>query len=121
MGLIVSVFRAADRADCTSGGISSRASRLCLVNVPGPFKPSEECPAAMLMPNVYGTARIVPCVKAEPVAGGPVNFDGWQAAPGWHMMGGNYAFTSDSRFSQAVEALTGARFFGTVPIHDRQE
>ena len=37
------------------------------------------------------------------------------------MMGGNYAATSDSRFSDAIAARLGHNFYGAVPIHDRVE
>jgi len=37
------------------------------------------------------------------------------------MFGGNYAATSDSRFGEAIEKLTGQDFYGAVPIHDRKE
>ena len=37
------------------------------------------------------------------------------------MMGGNYAATSDSRFSDKVEQMLGHHFYGAVPIHDRVE
>ena len=39
----------------------------------------------------------------------------------WTMFGGNFAYTSDSRFSEAVSAIVGYRFYGAVPIHDRIE
>jgi hypothetical protein len=35
------------------------------------------------------------------------------------MFGGNYAETCDSRFQEALRKVTGARFYGAVPIHDR--
>jgi hypothetical protein len=44
----------------------------------------------------------------------------WIEAPGWWMMGGNYAATSDSRFSDAIEAIGGTRGMA-VKIHDRIE
>jgi hypothetical protein len=37
------------------------------------------------------------------------------------MMGGNYAATSDSRFSDKIEEMLGVHFYGAVPIHDRVE
>jgi hypothetical protein len=37
------------------------------------------------------------------------------------MMGGNYAATSDSRFSDKIEEMLGHGFYGAVPIHDRVE
>jgi hypothetical protein len=39
----------------------------------------------------------------------------------WTMMGGNYAATSDSRFSDKIEEMLGHGFYGAVPIHDRVE
>jgi hypothetical protein len=37
------------------------------------------------------------------------------------MFGGNYAETSDGRFTEALRELTGAKFYGAVPIFDRYE
>jgi hypothetical protein len=36
------------------------------------------------------------------------------------MFGGNYA-DGDSRMDEAVRELTGAKFYGAVPIFDRYE
>ena len=106
MGLIVNVFRA-NRADCTNGGISSKFDSLCIVNIDGPFEPSERNPAAILVNGSYGSKHIRP---AKLVAGE------WIAdRDKWYMAGGNFAATSDSRFSDAVG------FYGAVSIHDRTE
>lgn len=112
MGLIVSVYRNQD-VDCTNGGISSNAKGLCIINIKGPFEPNESYPAAMIVkhPTVKGIVRIVPAY-----------YDGYN----WYedlgtMAGGNYAATSDSRFTRAVEAITGHPFYGAVSIHDRVE
>ena len=40
---------------------------------------------------------------------------------GGSMMGGNYAATSDSRFSDKIEQMLGHHFYGAIPIHDRVE
>lgn len=109
MGLIVNVYRAADRQDCTNNGVSSRVSALTLVNVDGPFDPNPERPAALLRKGPMGSVHIVPCDDAG------------QVLSGWFMMGGNYAGTSDSRFGEAVRDMTGATYTGPVGIHDRQE
>lgn len=114
MGLLAFVARVARCGDCTNGGISSNHDQLCLVNVDGPFEPSDDCPAVMLDSHVLGCLRIVPAVKTE--AGN------WIIEPGgWYMDGGNYASTSDSRFSAACNRLLGHRFYGAVAIHDRRE
>lgn len=118
MGLIVQVYRGARGNDCTMGGISSQAPELCLVNVDGPFEPRVSVPAAMLVAgNLPGTLRIVPAVKVEIKSGEHPEY----ATPGRPAMGGNYAATSDSRFSEACEKLLGHPFYGAVAIHDRYE
>lgn len=106
MGIIVSVYRN-DLGDCTNGGMSSRVSQICVTNVEGPFKPSDDCPAFELLPgHVKNAARLVPLQTPSK-----------QIGP---MFGGNYGSTSDSRFGDAVRALTGAHI-SIVPIHDRFE
>ena len=105
MGLIVSVYKdAGSNYDCTMNGVTNRFTELCVTNVDGPFDPSDNCPAVKLVEgNLPGTVKIVP----EECEGK------------WSMMGGNYAATSDSRFSEAIETIVGGRFYGAVPVHDR--
>lgn len=106
MGLIVSVYRdASSNYDCTNNGASSRFTKLTLVNVDGPFEPSEDAPAAKLCKGPINSVNIV-----------PVEVEGK-----WTMFGGNYAATSDSRFSDAVSRILGFPFYGAVGIHDRVE
>jgi hypothetical protein len=121
MGLIISVYRNAEFAgqDFTLNGISNRFSRLLLVNVAGPFNPEQHTNAApaMLETHHKGCLRIVEAVNiAKP--GEPAC---WRKRPGWCQDGGNYAATSDSRFSEACERLTGQPWYGAVAIHDRYE
>ena len=118
MGLIVDVLRHhkdphdwLGANDATNGGITNHKTgvhQLTLVNVDGPFDPTPDRPAAWLVPgNLGGCAKIVP---------------DWEYQDNtWTMFGGNYAGTCDSRFNEAVEKITGARFYGAVPIHDRVE
>lgn len=113
MGLMVGVYRQRGQ-DCTLDGISSRFEHLCLVNVAGPFVPTANCaPAFLDEGNVRGAVRIIPGVEVAPGV--------YQPTEEWVMFGGNYAATSDSRFTRAVEKITGAPFYGAVPIHDRIE
>lgn len=105
MGMIVSIYRHASR-DCTNGGVSSKVNGLCLTNVDGPFTPNDEYPAARLESHYSGILRIVP--EAKSAGTGP-------------MFGGNFAATSDDRFSRKCEQLSGGRFYGAVAIHDRWE
>jgi len=112
MGLHIDVYRS-PLGDCTRNGISSKANGLVLVNVNGPFNPSPDRPAAMLIAGLApGTVRIVPAQSDNGI---------WKPVPDWTMMGGNYGGTSDSRFSHAVEKLLGHHFYGAVAIHDRIE
>lgn len=106
MGLIVNVYLN-PLGDCTNGGISSAVKYLTLTNVAGPFDPNPLAPAAVIEQHVRGCLRIVP----ESGAG----------TRGVYMSGGNYAATSDSRFSEACERLLGHCFYGAVSIHDRSE
>lgn len=109
MGLIISVYRSADMPDCTNDGVSSRFNALTLVNAPGPFEPTEDRPAAWLVkhPTVPGVVFIV-CKDPAQHRGG--------------MFGGNFGYTSDSRFSEAMRKMTGfEQFHGAAKIHDRYE
>lgn len=113
MGLTVSVYKN-PMGDCTLRGISSTVQDLCLVNVDGPSAPGAQQPAAMLVKgNMPGLVKIVPAFLDENKK--------YKTMPGWWMMGGNYAATSDSRFHRAVESITGHPSYGAVPIHDRIE
>lgn len=113
MALNVSIFRNPG-GDFTKHGISSYASELCLLNVDGPDIPRGEVMVAFLVKgNAKGLVKIVPST---------FDTDG-KCVPTteWTMMGGNFAYTPDSRFHRAVEAITGSPSYGAVPIHDRIE
>jgi hypothetical protein len=104
MGLTVNVYK--NGYDCTLNGISSKCNELCLINVDGPFNPNDDKPAALLVPgNLPNTVKIIPA---------NVNQD-----KTWVMDGGNFAYSSDARFNNAVEKIAGYR--GAVSIHDRIE
>ena len=109
MGMLVYVYRNSQRdMDCTNGGVTSKYHTLCVTNVDGPFGPDDDIPAVKLMPgNLPGTVKIVPEEEIEKGS--------------WTMFGGNYASTSDSRFSEKIEKMIGSRFYGAVPVHDRVE
>ena len=108
MGLHVQIYRAAHGLDCTRDGVSSKVECLTLVNVPGPFEPTDSAPAAFLIiGNVPGSCKIL-------IGDGSADF-------GQGMFGGNFAYSCDSRFSKAVQALTGSKVGYPVAIHDRYE
>jgi hypothetical protein len=108
MGLLVSVYRNAElTGDCTMNGVSKRYTSLCIINADGPFDPSDDAPAAKIVMNPGGTAVIkaVEDINSEK----------------WTMFGGNFAYTSDSRFAEAVANIVGKRIYAAIPIHDRIE
>lgn len=114
MGLHVNVYKSGDY-DCTAGGESSYVKGFTVVNCDGPFEPSEDYPAAVIVKQKFGfgcSLKLVPESKVD---------------HGGTMFGGNYASTSDSRFGQACRDLIGDKDLGNmyglgaIPIHDRVE
>jgi hypothetical protein len=107
-GLLISIFKNPMYAKCSNGGISETNDEALVIGpgIPGIFE-AHELPVLKLESHVKGCARLVPVEKPKGRAG--------------PMMGGTFGQTSDSRFSEAIEKLTGSRFYGAVPIHDRFE
>tara|TARA_R100000231_G_scaffold49082_1_gene41962 strand:- start:107 stop:436 length:330 start_codon:yes stop_codon:yes gene_type:complete len=107
MGLQVEIYRSTTTVDCTNGGMSSRQGvrGFTLTNVEGPSQPSPIYPAAKLKKGAFNSLHIKPAWNEDE-----------------HTMdGGNFAASSDSRFSQACRELLGHHFYGAVAIHDRVE
>jgi hypothetical protein len=109
MGLVINVYRWAG-PDCSMRGISAQHDKLCVVNCVGPFEPSEDCPAVELVKLRHGNVVLQP-VDPEYHGGGGK----------WLMFGGNFGYTSDSRFNAKVRELSGYDFSFPVAIHDRYE
>ena len=103
MGLNIDVYR--NGSDSTNGGASANCKSICVVNIPGPFKPDHNKPAFKLVEGNLGTAVLKPLYEPKNMMG--------------PCMGGNYGGTSDSRFGEAVEKILGHGFYGAIPIHDR--
>ena len=98
-GLSVSVYRWT-LGDCTAGGISSKYDSLILEGVPRcPFKGTEENTVRLVKRNLFGGEYI----HAE-----PIKQPEGMAGP---MFGGNFIYTSDSRFPSKYP----------IPVHDRFE
>lgn len=105
MGMIASIYDS-PMGNCSNKGISARFKKVCITNVDGPFTPDAETPAVKLVKTRAGYVSIVPDEVADK----------------WTMFGGAFVFTSDSRFSEAVQRMTGnVMFYGAVPLHDRVE
>ena len=111
MGIVAYIYKS-DLGDCTNGGFSSKVREVCIVNASGPFKPSDECPAVVLESG-YNGPFTNDCVRAVSIAD---KEDGE-----WLMHGGNFLHTSDSRFGDLIEELTGRKNIGPIAIHDRKE
>lgn len=134
MGLLANIYKHGG-ASYANGGLSGEHDDVCIVNVPGPFEPSETHPAVALVPgNVAGAVKVIPVVDVGPV--GPaqgklgrhevaVNGRLWRlAAPrgcAGPMMGGCYVGTSDSRLGETIAEMGGSRWGGPVSLHDRFE
>ena len=104
-GLTVGVFREVDFPDCTANGITSKVSRICLVDdtIKGPFKVAERRSLSGI-----GKAHDLgkEFIHAEPrVDGHKVN------SCDYGMFGGNFIYTSDSRFPSDYP----------IGVHDRFE
>ncbi|MEY8424280.1 hypothetical protein AALB52_16370 [Lachnospiraceae bacterium 38-14] len=100
--LTAEVYRSS-LGDCTNGGISAERRSLYIVaKTKGPFEPQDirEC--------VYIEQRDV--MGSQYIDCKPLYFP-----KRWYMMGGNFLYTSDSRFRE----IAGAKY--PIPIHDRYE
>ena len=107
MGLHVYIYKCGQFSDCTNGGVSSSpyVEGFTLTNVEGPHEPDSRYPAAKLKLGHLNSLHIKPAWNEDEHT----------------MFGGNYAASSDSRLSKAVDNLTGNRFYGAIAIHDRVE
>lgn len=97
-GMLATVLRDADGSDCTNGGISSKVTRVVLIGsgMPEIFEPNEEHPALYVKPWCGDFI-------AEPE----------REASGHYSAGGNFAYSCDSRFREAVGGHP-------IRIHDRK-
>lgn len=100
MGLMVEIYRS--EYD-TKLNVFYRKKGVTVINIEGPFEPSEDSPAAKLAKNSLGNWIIVPADDYDENKLGP------------QMFGGTYGATSDSRFSRATKT------YSAIPIHDRRE
>jgi hypothetical protein len=88
-GLLVDTFRSFDRGrviDCTNGGLSARHDSFILTGavVEGPFEPREDTPELVVTEGPGRSLRAVPRCLLD--------------SKTWVMFGGNFVYSSDSRF-----------------------
>lgn len=117
--LSVEVYRPAQSGDCTNGGVSSKFRELlvpCEGDNPwdcGPYEYDPENPPENLC-NIERRELFGQVILTLVPANGR----------GWHMYGGNKADTSDSRWGELLERVSGNpfyRFNTCIDIHDRYE
>ena len=115
-GLTLYVYRTHER-DCTLGGVSSKANRLTLVGdgIPEIDEATEDAPEIVLQRSNAVNSNDDRQISLRLIP--PHLLDERR----WTMFGGNFATTCDSRLGDAIERITGRRFFGAIPIHDRVE
>jgi hypothetical protein len=103
MGLIAYVYDS-PLGNCSNNGLSAKFKKVTVTNIEGPFEPSADAPAVELVKLRWGN-----------IVGKPVSLKGHS------MFGGAYITTSDSRFNEAVEKLSGYEHGFPVALHDRVE
>lgn len=104
MGLLVNIF--------TENPAKHKIRGYCLTNVSGQFNPCEEYPEAVLVSRTNFCGSGQNAVHIVPVK------DGLQINGSF---GGKFAYTSDSRFREAVTKLTNYPWMGAVAVHDRTD
>jgi hypothetical protein len=108
MGMLAWIYKSPLGGNCSNNGISQTNQQVCIVNVDGPFEPSDDCPAVKLIKR--DRVGNVVCVPVDLLTRGA-----------WTMFGGSLIYTSDSRFSDAVAKLADYDFGFPVALHDRCE
>lgn len=110
---LVHVYRSPRLGDCTNSGLTSKFDSIMLVDPQndqlGGFT-VKDGDRVLLVDHRGG--RDHPCLTPRAV---PATIINGAVIPdkGWHMFGGNYVSTSDSRFREA--------FGHVLPVHDRVE
>lgn len=106
-GLLISIYKNPAYAKCSNGGVSETEDQAIVIGpgIPEIFEARGK-PVLQLESHYPGICRLV-----------PISLPKFKCP----MFGGAFGSTSDSRFTEAVEKLTGAPFYGAVPIHDRVE
>lgn len=108
-GLHIDIYTNPAYRKCANGGLTETHDQALVVGegIPEIF-PADGLPVLVLKPN-----RIPGGAHLEPLVDDPENH--------WFMAGGSFGHTSDSRLGDAIKAMTGVRFYGALPIHDREE
>lgn len=108
----INIYRAADGRDCTNNGLSSKGSSFPMVVLE--FGETSAMAIETLRNEGKDPERHFLLVKRN-LFGGNADYIKPLTETRWVMMGGNFGYTSDSRFND----YTGSRT--PLPIHDRVE
>lgn len=114
-GLRVGVLRDAGLGDCTNGGVTGKHNRVTLFvpgRLDGYIDPAEAQNALVAINRPEFGWYAVPAEWVKVVNGKPVVTP--PAGSVGPMFGGNFIYTSDSRFREAVG-------WQPIPVHDRVE
>lgn len=104
MGILAWIYDS-PLGNSSNDGLSAKHTEVCVVNVDGPFKPTDDTPAVRLVKRSTGNIVCVPIGLEDK----------------WTMFGGAFVYTSDRRFNEAVEELSGYNHSFPVALHDRVE
>jgi hypothetical protein len=104
MGMLAQIYDS-PLGNCSNNGVSAKFKSVCVINIEGPFDPSDDAPAVKLIKSRNGNLVCVPVGLEDK----------------WTMFGGAYVTTSDSRFGAAVKRLSGYEHSFPVALHDRVE
>jgi hypothetical protein len=110
MGMMVWVYKCDGRSS-SNGGITEHHDRVVAVNIDGPFEPTDEMPAVLLVERTTTSPILVPAERNKYGEWVPLELPE-SIGP---MFGGCYAAASDSRFSRAIGG------YHAIAIHDRFE
>lgn len=139
LGLRVHVLRSAGFPDCTNNGISAQHAHLTIVGIITPTNETHNLATEdiEIFPDFHLTALPRDSQIFPPSADAPAavlrysrgRYSGLHIAPldaclarRWVMAGGNYAETTDSRWTDLLRTITDSNAVGSaVPIHDRIE
>jgi hypothetical protein len=99
--LPVSVYRCADGVDCTAGGVTSQVDRVLIPCTEGFITEEEAANWVVLELRDRPFASAAPALKPR-------------GEERWCMFGGNFVYSSDSRFSRMFQGQP-------VAVHDRIE
>lgn len=118
MGLHASIYKNKGQ-DFSAKGISSRANEVTVVNASGPFDPSDNAPAVLLIVGPGRHKGGSPNIIAVPAVKTTKGWEELKNSGASRMCGGTFVSTSDDRLAELIHKLGGVG--SIVSFHDRFE